>query len=64
MYPCGDPELVGAVSAAGGIGVPRPLALTYVHGLDFREGVRRVRALAGGKPVGTNAPIEQPSRPS
>jgi nitronate monooxygenase len=62
MYPCSNPELVGAVSAAGGIGVLQPLTLTYVHGLDFRAGVRRIRALAGGRPVGMNALIEQSSR--
>lgn len=62
MYPCSNPELVGAVSAAGGIGVLQPLTLTYVHGLDFREGVRRILRLAAGKPVGMNALIEQSSR--
>ena len=56
MYPCSNPELVGAVSRAGGIGVIQPLTLTYVHGLDFRAGVRRVRALAGDRPMGMNAP--------
>jgi nitronate monooxygenase len=62
MYPCSNPELVGAVSRAGGIGVLQPLTLTYVHGLEFREGVRRVRALAGDRPLGMNALIEQSSR--
>ena len=62
MYPCSNPELVGAVSRAGGIGVIQPLTLTYVHGLDFRAGVRRVRALAGDRPLGMNALIEQSSR--
>jgi len=28
MYPCSNPELVAAVSAAGGIGVVQPLSLT------------------------------------
>ena len=36
MYPCSNPELVAAVSAAGGIGVLQPLSLVYVCGLDFR----------------------------
>ena len=40
MYPCSNPELVAAVSAAGGIGVVQPISLTYVHGHDFREGLR------------------------
>jgi nitronate monooxygenase len=62
MYPCSNPELVGAVSAAGGIGIIQPISLTYVHGHDFREGVRLVRALAQGKPLGFNALIEQSSK--
>ena len=43
MYPCSNPELVAAVSDAGGIGVVQPLSLTYVHGHDFREGLRLIR---------------------
>jgi len=62
MYPCSNPELVGAVSAAGGIGIVQPVSLTYVHGHDYREGLRLIRRLAGGKPVGMNALIERSSR--
>jgi nitronate monooxygenase len=66
MYPCSNAELVGAVSAAGGIGIIQPVSLTFVHrephGGDFRAGVRRVLALAGGNPVGMNALIEGSSR--
>lgn len=62
MYPCSNPELVGAVSAAGGIGIIQPISLTYVHGHDFRAGVRLTREIALGKPVGFNALIEQSSR--
>ncbi len=62
MYPCSNPELVGAVSAAGGIGIVQPVSLTYVHGHDYREGLRLVHRLAGGKPVGMNALIEKSSR--
>jgi nitronate monooxygenase len=62
MYPCSNPELVAAVSAAGGIGVLQPVSLTYVFGHEFREGVRMIRRLAGGKPVGMNALIERSSR--
>ncbi len=61
MYPCSNPELVAAVSEAGGIGVVQPLSLTYVHGYDFREGLRLIRSLTG-RPVGMNALIEQSSR--
>jgi len=62
MYPCSNPELVGAVSAAGGLGVVQPVSLTYVYGLDFRDGLRRTMALADGKPIGMNALIEKSSR--
>lgn len=61
MYPCSNAELVAAVSEAGGIGVVQPISLTYVQGLDFREGLRRIRSLTS-KPVGMNALIEQSSR--
>jgi nitronate monooxygenase len=40
MYPCSNPELVAAVSKAGGLGVVQPLSLVYVHGYDYREGLR------------------------
>ncbi|HSA56512.1 MAG TPA: nitronate monooxygenase [Gemmatimonadaceae bacterium] len=62
MYPCSNPELVGAVSAAGALGILQPISLTYVHGHDFREGIRLVRRLAGGAPIGMNALIETSSR--
>jgi nitronate monooxygenase len=62
MYPCSNPELVAAVSAAGGIGVVQPISLTYVHGHEFREGLRLIRRLSGGKPIGMNALIEQSSK--
>ncbi|MEP6690099.1 MAG: nitronate monooxygenase [Gemmatimonadaceae bacterium] len=61
MYPCSNPELVAAVSAAGGIGILQPISLTYVHGRDFREGIRYMRTLTD-KPIGMNALIEQSSR--
>jgi nitronate monooxygenase len=62
MYPCSNPELVGAVSAAGGIGIVQPISLTYVHGHDFREGVRLTQKLADVNPIGFNALIEQSSK--
>lgn len=61
MYPCSNPELVAAVSASGGIGIVQPVSLTYVHGHDFREGLRLIRRLTD-RPVGMNALIEQSSR--
>ena len=60
MYPCSNPELVAAVSAAGGIGIVQPLSLTYVHGYDFREGLRYIRRLTD-KPIGVNLIIERSS---
>jgi len=60
MYPCSNPELVAAASEAGAIGVVQPVSLTYVHGYDFREGLRRIRQLTT-KPIGMNALIEQSS---
>jgi nitronate monooxygenase len=62
MYPCSNPELVGAASRAGGIGIVQPISLTYVHGHDFREGLRLTSRLAEGRPIGMNALIETSSR--
>ncbi|MCH7716818.1 MAG: nitronate monooxygenase [Gemmatimonadetes bacterium] len=62
MYPCSNPELVGAVSNAGAIGIVQPTSLTFVHGHDFRKGLRLTQRLAGGKPIGMNALIESSSR--
>jgi len=61
MYPCSNPELVAAVSDAGGMGIVQPISLTYVHGHEFRDGLRFLRRLTP-KPVGMNALIEASSR--
>lgn len=61
MYPCSNPELVAAVSEAGGIGVVQPISLTYVHGHEFREGLKLIRRLTT-RPIGMNALIEASSR--
>jgi nitronate monooxygenase len=61
MYPCSNPELVAAVSDAGGMGIVQPISLTYVHGHGFREGLRLIRRLTS-RPIGMNALIEQSSR--
>lgn len=58
MYPCSNPELVAAVSSAGGLGVVQPLSLTFVHRFEYRAGLRRIRELSGGRPFGFNALIE------
>jgi nitronate monooxygenase len=61
MYPCSNPELVAAISESGGIGVVQPISLTYVHGHDFRAGLRYIKSLTA-KPIGMNALIEQSSK--
>lgn len=61
MYPCSNPELVAAVSEAGGIGIIQPISLTYVHGHEYRAGLRLIRSLTA-KPVGFNALIEASSK--
>ncbi|MBI4950891.1 MAG: nitronate monooxygenase [Myxococcales bacterium] len=61
MYPCSNPELVAAVSAAGGMGVVQPISLAYVHGHDLRAGLRLIRSLTS-KPIGFNAVVEKSSR--
>lgn len=61
MYPCSNPELVAAVSEAGGLGVLQPISLTYVHGHDFREGVRYMQRLTS-RPLGMNALVEASSK--
>jgi nitronate monooxygenase len=61
MYPCSNPELVAAVSEAGGLGVVQPIALTYVHRHELRAGLRYIRSLTT-RPVGFNALIEASSQ--
>jgi nitronate monooxygenase len=61
MYPCSNPELVAAVSEAGGIGVMQPISQTYVHGHEFRQGIRFMRQLTD-KPIGMNVLIEKSSK--
>lgn len=60
MYPCSNPELVAAISAAGAIGIVQPVSLTYVHGYEYRAGLRFIRTLTD-KPIGMNALIEKSS---
>jgi nitronate monooxygenase len=61
MYPCSNPELVAAVSEAGGIGIIQPLSLVYVHGHEFRAGLRLIRSLTE-RPVGMNVIVEKTSK--
>lgn len=61
MYPCSNPELIAAVSGAGGIGIVQPISMTYVHGHDLREGLRAIRRITD-KPIGFNAIVEKSSK--
>jgi len=61
MYPCSNPELIAAVSDAGGIGIIQPISMTYVHGHDLREGIRAIRR-STDKPIGFNAIVEKSSK--
>lgn len=61
MYPCSNPELVAAVSEAGGIGIVQPISLTFVHGYDFRNGIRHIKTKTT-KPIGLNLLIEKSSK--
>ena len=60
MYPCSNPELVAAVSEAGGIGVLQPLSMEYVHGRKLRDGLHFIRSLTD-KPIGLNITTEKSS---
>jgi len=61
MYPCGNPELVAAVSEAGGLGIVQPISFSYVHSGSLAAGLARVRELTD-KPIGFNAIVESGSR--
>lgn len=61
MYPCSNPELIAAVSAAGGLGVIQPISMSFVHKRDLREGIRWIRSQTD-RPVGFNAIVERSSR--
>ena len=61
MYPCSNPELVAAVSEAGGIGIVQPLSMIYVHGHAFRAGLGVIRSITS-KPIGMNVLTERSSK--
>tara|TARA_B110000196_G_C21150826_1_gene669549 strand:+ start:889 stop:1854 length:966 start_codon:yes stop_codon:yes gene_type:complete len=56
MYPGSNPELIAAVSEAGGFGVVQPLSLTSLYGHNFRKGLRLIKSLTD-KPFGVNFTI-------
>ena len=53
MYPGSNPELIAAVSDAGGMGVVQPISMTHIYGHDFREGLRLIKSLTD-RPFGVN----------
>ncbi len=53
MYPGSNPELVAAVSEAGGMGVVQPVSMTHIYKHDFRNGIRLIKSLTR-KPFGVN----------
>lgn len=61
MYPCSNPELVAAVSEAGGLGVIQPLSLVFVHRHEFRKGLQLIKSLTS-KPVAMNVIVEKSSK--
>ena len=53
MYPGSNPELVAAVSEAGGMGVVQPISMTHIYRHEFRAGLRKIKSLTD-KPFGVN----------
>lgn len=60
MYPCSNPELIAAVSEAGGIGVVQPLSLMYVHGYELPKGLEKIKSLTNHQ-FGMNVIVEKSS---
>lgn len=60
MYPSSNPELIAAVSEAGGIGIVQPLSLVYVYGYELRAGLKKIKSLTK-KPFGMNIIVERSS---
>lgn len=60
MYPCSNPELVAAVSRAGGLGVIQPISMEFVHKRPLKEGIQYMQTLTD-KPFGFNAIVEKSS---
>jgi nitronate monooxygenase len=58
MYPCSNPELVAHVSKAGGLGIIQPLSMVYVHGHDYRAGIKLIRTITPN-PIGLNIIVEK-----
>jgi nitronate monooxygenase len=61
MYPCTNPELVAAVSAAGGIGIVQPMSFVIVQRRDLRQALRQIKQTTD-RPWGFNAVLEKTAR--
>jgi nitronate monooxygenase len=61
MYPCSNPELVSAVSEAGGIGIIQPLSMVFVHKHGFKDGLQLIKSKTS-KPIGMNIITEKSSK--
>ncbi|RAL22277.1 2-nitropropane dioxygenase [Lujinxingia litoralis] len=62
MYPCSNPELVGAVVGAGAVGVVQPLSIVFAHRLDLRTSLRQMQSQNQGGALGFNALVEKSSK--
>ncbi len=58
MYPCSNPELVAAASAAGALGIIQPISMVFAHKTDFRDGMKYIRSVTSN-PVGMNIILEK-----
>ncbi len=58
MYPCSNPNLIAAVSEAGGLGVIQPISMEFVHRHKLRRGIKLIRAITD-KPIGLNVLVEK-----
>lgn len=58
MYPCSNPELIAAVSAAGAMAIVQPVTLTMVYKMDFADGLRSIRSMTP-HPIGLNVLTEK-----
>ena len=58
MFPGSNPELIAAVSEAGGIGVIQPVTMTFMYKYELRDGIRKIRELTS-KPIGMNFTLMQ-----
>src|SRR5262245_52567997 len=61
MYPCGNPELVAAVSAAGGLGVLQPITATFVYKHSLIDALDLIQRITPN-PIGMNVILEVSSK--